>query len=81
MDSRNNLNGMRTYLVGAMDRVPDRGVQWRDRVTKPLKKMGVKVINPCRKPVHSVKETDETLSVIHEYKATGQYDRLRKSFQ
>ena len=80
MDSKNNLNGMRTYLVGAMDRVPDRGVQWRERVTKPLSEMGVKVINPCDKPVYSVKETDETLSVIHEYKRTGQYDRLKEEF-
>ena len=29
----NRLEGMRTYLAGAMDRVPDEGVVWRDRMT------------------------------------------------
>ena len=80
MDSRNNLRGMRTYLVGAMDRVPDGGVQWRDRVTKPLHDMNVKVINPCDKPVYSVKENDKTRDIIEEYKRTGQFDRLKNEF-
>ena len=26
----NNIKGMRTYLVGAMDRVPDGGIGWRN---------------------------------------------------
>lgn len=33
MDLTNNLQGMRTYLVGAMDRVPDGGIQWREKIT------------------------------------------------
>lgn len=80
MDLKNNLDGMRTYLVGAMDRVADGGTQWRDRITTPLHNMGVKVINPCDKPVYSVKESDDTRNIIDEYKRTGQFDRLKREF-
>ena len=45
------LNGMRTYLAGAMDRVPDGGVGWRNRISPILKSIGVTVLNPCDKPV------------------------------
>ena len=35
------LKGMRTYLAGAMDRVPDGGTGWRNRITPMLKSLGV----------------------------------------
>jgi hypothetical protein len=43
------LNGLRTYLVGAMDRAPDGGVQWRENITPFLEDMGVTVFDPCKK--------------------------------
>ncbi len=47
----NRLDGMRTYLAGAMDRVPDGGVGWRNRITPMLKSLGVTVFDPCDKPI------------------------------
>ena len=46
------LWGARCYLSGAMDRVPDRGTQWRERITPYLEHLGVIVLNPCRKPIY-----------------------------
>ena len=37
----NKLQGMRTYLVGAMDRVPDGGVGWRNEITPKLKSLNI----------------------------------------
>ncbi|NDD84722.1 hypothetical protein EBZ38_10705 [bacterium] len=80
MDSINNLKGMRTYLIGAMDRVPDGGIQWRQRITPELKKMNVNVLDPCNKPVHSIKEDQESRWWIDYYKQTGQYKKIREIY-
>jgi hypothetical protein len=71
---------MRTYLVGAMDRVPDGGIQWRDHITPMLKQMNINVLNPCKQPVESVKEDDNTRQKIEHYKKTGQFEEIRKNF-
>lgn len=68
---------MRTYLIGAMDRVPDGGIGWRERITPLLEEMNVNVINPCNKPIYSVVENKETRSNIDNLKQTEQYDKIR----
>jgi hypothetical protein len=80
MDSVNNLSGMRTYLVGAMDRVPDGGIVWRQRITGILRKMGITVIDPCKKPINGVVEDEETRHWIEYYKETEQYDKIKEKF-
>lgn len=76
----NNLKGMRTYLVGAMDRVPDGGIKWREYITPMLREMNVNVINPCTKPVENVKEDISTRQMIDYYKETGQFDKIRQEY-
>lgn len=76
----NNLKNMRTYLVGAMDRVPDGGTQWRDYITPMLQEMNINVLNPCKKPIESAKEDDNTRQEIEHYKETGQFDKIRNKF-
>lgn len=80
MDSMNNLQGLRTYLVGAMDRVPDGGVTWRKRISGMLQKMGITVIDPCDKPINGIVEDEETRHWIEYYKETGQYDKIKEKF-
>lgn len=80
MDSINNLKGTKTYLVGAMDRVPDGGINWRNKITPHLENFGIKIINPCEKPIYGVKEDDETRWWIDYYKETGQYSKIREKF-
>ena len=64
----NNLKNMRTYLAGAMDRVPDGGVVWRDKITPLLESKGVVVLNPCDKPVEVGIEDASTRASIEELK-------------
>jgi hypothetical protein len=78
--TNNNLKNMRTYLVGAMDRVPDGGIQWRERITPILKEMNINVLNPCKKPIDGVKEDINTRQEIEHYKETRQFDKIRQKF-
>jgi hypothetical protein len=76
----NNLKNMRTYLVGAMDRVADGGIGWRNAITPMLQDLHIKVINPCQKPIESAKEGPETRMQIQFYKETGQFDKIRQDY-
>ncbi|NBO99255.1 MAG: hypothetical protein EBU90_03890 [Proteobacteria bacterium] len=80
MDSINNLRGMRTYLVGAMDRVHDGGVTWRQEISDKLHKMNLIILDPCDKPIHSIKEDQETRWWIEYYKETEQYHKIRNIY-
>jgi hypothetical protein len=79
MASINNLENTRTYLVGAMDRVKDGGVNWRERITPQLKNLGIKVIDPCKKVIHNASE-EYSRYWIEYYKETGQYEKIREKF-
>ena len=76
----NNLKNMRTYLAGAMDRVPDGGIGWRNAITPMLQELNVSVINPCDKPIESAKETPTTREIINYYKQTGQFNKIREEY-
>jgi hypothetical protein len=80
MDSINRLRNTKTYLVGAMDRVPDGGVTWRNKICPTLKSLGVKILDPCKKPVENSLEDDYTRQWIEYYKETGQYDKIKKNY-
>jgi hypothetical protein len=76
----NNLKNMRTYLIGAMDRVPDGGTGWREKITPYLNIMNITVLNPCNKPIESAKEDEHTRKDIEYYKQTGQFDKIRANY-
>jgi len=72
----NRLNGQRVYLVGAMDRVKDRGVEWREYITPFLTNLGVTVFNPTCKPCKIGVEDETTHILKKELKSQGKYDEL-----
>ena len=80
MDSINRLNGTRTYLVGAMDRVADAGSGWRENITPTLEQMGVTVLNPCKKPIDVGVEDDDSRYWMEHYKETGQFDKIKREY-
>ncbi|NDG28612.1 hypothetical protein EB118_00715 [bacterium] len=80
MALKNNLSGMRTYLVGAMDRVPDGGRGWRERITPHLEDLGIIVLDPCKKQIDNIQENEHTRSKIEFYKQSGQYDKIREEY-
>ena len=76
------LFGTRTYLVGAMDRVADGGVEWREKITPRLHELGVMVYNPCNKPIDSPKvvENFDTRESIRILKEAGMFKRIREEY-
>ena len=80
MNSLNRLRGMRTYLAGAMDRVPDGGVGWRKKITPLLEGKGITVLDPCNKPVQVGIEDSLTREKIMRLKESGEYNKIREKY-
>lgn len=76
----NNLKNMRTYLIGAMDRVNDHGIKWREAITPYLQNLSIEVLNPCIGPIKNIIEDDTTRYWIDYYKETGQYNKIRNLY-
>lgn len=72
----NRLKGQRVYLAGAMDRVPDRGVAWRENITPLLEEMGVIVFNPTKKPTNIGSEDQNSHEMKVKLKKEHRYDEL-----
>jgi len=70
----NRLFGMRTYLVGAMDRVEDGGSEWREKLEPELNKLGVVVFNPCNKAIPLANEDEVSRIRRRKYKSAGAYN-------
>lgn len=71
-----NLQNQRCYLAGAIDRVPDRGHQWRDAITPFLQSLGVEVFNPLKKPTNIGSEDQTFAAYKKQLKNLKQYDKL-----
>ena len=74
----NRLNNQRAYLVGAMDRVADRGKGWRESITPFLEDLGVRVFNPLKKVNPIGQEDDYTHKYKQKLKAENRYKALAK---
>lgn len=72
----NRLFLNRVYLAGAMDRVPDGGTQWRDKLTPWLNSLGIVVLNPVDKPCDIGREDAATRKKRHDAKMLGDYSLL-----
>ncbi len=77
----NRLENTRCYLAGAMDRVPDGGVVWRERITKVIKPLGVTVLDPCKKPINIGSETVDDRDQHNRLKSLGHYSELQKNMK
>ncbi len=79
----NRLCGKRTYLAGAMDRVDDGGVGWRNDISPFLVEMGVVVLDPCKKEefMSYAMESDGDRKRRHNYKIASNYDKLAEEIR
>jgi len=78
MYTKNRLYMSTTYLCGAMDRVPDGGIQWREDLIPWLNSRGIRVLNPINKPCDIGKEDAYSRKIRHEAKMNGDYSLLLK---
>lgn len=74
----NKLKNQRCYLAGAIDRVPDRGSQWRDTISPILESLGVQVFNPLKKPTNIGAEDESIAAYKKQLKSSKNYDQLSK---
>lgn len=72
----NRLNNQRVYLAGAIDRVPDRGIGWRENISPFLKSLGVNINDPLKKSGDLGIEDSLTYSQKKALKASQDYDNL-----
>lgn len=72
------LYGMRCYLCGSIDKADDRGVEWRSRLTPFLERMGIIVLNPCKKPINIGIEDEASIIKRRECVKNEMFDELSK---
>jgi len=72
----NRLKNQRCYLAGAMDRVRDRGIGWRNEITPFLESLGIVVFNPITKPTDTGLEDHDSHIVKTKLKTNKRYDEL-----
>jgi nucleoside 2-deoxyribosyltransferase len=72
----NRLNKQRVYLAGAVDRVEDRGMGWRQSITPFLESLGVIVFNPILKPTEIGLEDDDTHNIKTKLKKQNRFEEL-----
>lgn len=73
----NRLYQSRAYLAGPIDRIPDRGIQWRLDMSAFLRSREIGVIDPCDKPIiGAIAEGDDFVKQRHSIKSARQYQTL-----
>ena len=73
----NRLALNRGYLCGAMDRVTDGGIGWRQDLIDSLRDLKVLWLDPCRKPIDVGVEDLENRGLRHKAKRAGDYEFVR----
>ena len=73
----NRLVNTRGYLCGAMDHVPDGGIQWR-QVLKDTLDLGIYWMDPTCKPIDIGIEDLENRKERRAWKDTGRFDLVRR---
>ena len=73
----NRLKNTLCYLCGAMDRVADGGVGWREYISTEIKKIGVGVLNPCDKPTTFGIEDENFREIISALKTQNKFEDIR----
>ena len=70
------LKNQRVYLAGAIDRVHDKGIGWRQEISPFLDSLGIIVFNPISKPAEIGLEDNDTHVVKTKLKSAKRYDEL-----
>jgi hypothetical protein len=72
--TRNRLAFSRAYLCGAMDRVADGGIAWRENLKTQLEDLKINWMDPCHKPIDIGIEDLENREQRRRWKQAGRFD-------
>ena len=77
----NRLVSTRGYLCGAMDRVPDGGVQWRQVLKEALADLGIQWMDPTCKPIDIGIEDLENRQIRRANKQNGDFAAVKRDMK
>jgi len=77
----NRLALNRGYLCGAMDRVTDGGVGWRQDLIQSLKDLKILWLDPTRKPIDIGVEDLENRALRQKAKRAGDFEFVRRQMK
>jgi len=77
----NRLALNRGYLCGAMDRVTDGGVGWRQDLIESLKELKILWLDPCHKPIDIGVEDLENQALRQKAKRAGDFEFVRNQMR
>ncbi len=77
----NRLAHSRVYLVGPMDRAPDAGIGWRQRIQHDLADLHLVWLDPTQKPIDIGIENPESRARRVAAKLAGDYDTVAKEMK
>jgi len=77
----NRLAWNRGYLCGAMDRVTDGGIGWRQDLIQSLKHLNILWLDPTRKPIDIGVEDLENRALRHKAKRAGDFEFVRNQMK
>lgn len=77
----NRLRETYCYLAGAMDRVSDGGVGWRQRIKRELADLEIQWFDPTCKPTDIAIEDEGTRHLLHEAKLQGNFAPVVKTMK
>jgi len=77
----NRLALNRGYLCGAMDRVADGGIGWRQRLVRDLRALKVLWLDPTRKPINIGLEDLENRALRQAAKRAGDFEFVREQMK
>lgn len=72
----NRLAGSMVYAAGPIDRCPDGGKQWRAALAPELRRRGIVMLDPLKKPTDVGLEDDDHRGERASWKASGDYERF-----
>lgn len=72
----NRLAFNRGYLCGAMDRVADGGIEWRQYIAEELVDLKILWLDPCNKPINLGIEDTENRAHRHNLKEHGDFEAV-----
>lgn len=75
----NRLKNNRCYLGGAMEFVPDLGVQWREYIKTAFYDFGIIWLDPCSKPINIGIEDIAGKDLRKFQKSEGSFDSIAKN--
>jgi len=77
---RNFLEGKTAYLSGCIKLMPDSGMSWRSYISRRLRGMQIKVIDPCKKTTKNLSEIGDDKNKFKKIIEKEKWGQIKEAF-